>query len=245
MSLIPSPRTSGRVPVLTLFFLLILSGAGFWWFSNTEQSVSASEIAYAYNAFEEAYVRYNTETQAQDQAAFRPGSASSPARQELNSILMQTLSPHTSSSTRLELASRGLVVLNTIDKEINLIGVRTPSVLATISEMVEHQMGFVPGSDLHSYAEDLIGYATSKQDLIETVVDTTTEMNLSAQIIFDRIIHDDGALTEAHILELNEQVDGTEILFDRLSRSYMQIQELNGRVISSHDLLVRHYSLSE
>ncbi len=195
--------------------LLLLSGAGYWFVTKTEQD----------GRF---YAQLKDETDTYIEAAYVPGAANNPVRGELNRMLGEVLSVEMGDADRLERAERGLFLLSELELQIDAIGATKDTLQTTLSGL-ENDLVFVPEA-LEGERGDIGDIMDRLYVIVDDIRGLSYRANYHTERIFERIVADSGSLTAEHVLDLNEEVPEVEKQFDRRSNLYTELEDLDKEI---------------
>jgi hypothetical protein len=179
---------------------------------------------YGRERFDDAYGGYAKDARVLNTAAYLPGASGNPLRQEVNQILVEVLGKKMSDTERLKLSSRGVLLLKAIEKQINAMGDSAPAVQEDVARMDNSARNI---SNLYQRRAMLDIVALAKDELlfIEDIRGLSYRANFYTSEIFNKIIKSNGALTDAHVTQLNDQLPEVEEQFTRRSNLYTQLQQ--------------------
>lgn len=184
---------------------------------------------YEANRYSALYAQYRAAAGAQQTAAFLPGDVGNPVRDQLNTELSQVLDKSTGAHSRLTLAEQGLATIDTLNSQIDVIGDTAPAVndaISALSQQAENPLGFAGKGTL----EDIVRLATEQMSTIEEIRGLSYRANFETEQIFNRIITDKGALTDAYVIELNNELPKVESEFNDRTNRYDALQANMSRI---------------
>lgn len=173
------------------------------------------------------YTVYATLAEKHEQAAYLVGAANNPVRQELNRVLSETLARSMSPSERLKLAMHGDELLKEAEGQIDAIGDLGVQVDTAIAQMQVGSLGDFASSDT---ARELIVLAKKRSNIIADIRGLSYRANFETGKIFDRIIADEGKLTQEHVLALNDAIPDLEERFNKRSNLYSELQRTSSQI---------------
>ena len=177
--------------------------------------------------FAASYTAYSVLAQKQQDAAFVPGAPNNPVRQQLSQFLTQILAKQTSAKERLKLATQGLSSLGDSEKQINEIGTTGEKVDSAIAKMQVDSLGDISSSDI---SRQIVALAKQRSSIISDIRGYSYRADFEIDKIFRRIIADGGKLTDAYVIELNDEVPAVEAQFNKRSDLYNQLQAVSGQI---------------
>jgi len=198
-----------RYALAGLCAVLAIGGFGFYRYDRASQ-------------FSDSYAAYAVLAAAHGNAAFIPTVDDNPLRQELNRVLVEVLAGEISDSRRLELAQRGLLLLDEAEKQIDTIGERGEAAQTAIVVMEDSASG--------RGRTDIVALARERISIISDIRGLSYRANFYTAEIFNRVIRDGGKLTAAHTKELNDQTPVVEEQFDLRANLYTELESTNFRM---------------
>lgn len=177
---------------------------------------------YFAHQFKKTYETYATLSDEHVTAAFLPATNDNQIRQELNRMLADVLATELSTKDRFMRAERGLLLLGELEKQIDAIGDRGEAV----SQALEELEARATGSDRN----DIVELALERQRIIGDIRGLSYRASYHTAEIFNRVIADGGALTSAHVSELNSQIPLVEEQFDRRAGLYTELESVGGNI---------------
>lgn len=173
------------------------------------------------------YAAYAELAKAQQDAAYLPAAPNNPVRQQLNLVLSEALQSQTPSSKRLADAKLGRTLLAELEGQVDAIGSTSEKADASLAGL---QVRYLGSLATPSSVREIITLAKQRSALIEDIRGLSYRADFDTRKIFERIISDNGALTAAHIEELNGEVPEIETQFDRRSTLYGELGDLSARI---------------
>ena len=168
------------------------------------------------------YVSFHEAQAAYEAAAFKPGTESNPIRQAVDMLLADVLDRNTLTADRLEKSRRGIAHLNDIETEIDDIKTKGDDV-ASLRAGLEDAARAV-GTNRES-ARTLVDLAKRQAEIIADIRGLSYRADFYTDEVFERIIDDQGQLTDDHIRYLNDLIPQLEEQFNRRSNLYTELQE--------------------
>lgn len=213
--------------IIAAVALLGVLGVGVWWYS-----------AYALERFTRSYSIYKEKAGIQQNAAFIPGAAENPLRDQLNKTLTAVLTPGTTAKDRIGLAHDGLNLIIQSNTEVDAIGDAAREVEVAANAMADAANS--PGNIFRKKA--MLGIvALAKQELytIQDIRGLSYRANFDTAEVFNRLITDEGALTDAYIRDLNTQLPAAENAFIKRQNSYMDLEKQIYDVSQAYESLMK------
>lgn len=165
---------------------------------------------------------------------FLPGSGNNSSRQNLNMILEKVLTKTMTDSERLSDSHLGIERIEEVRKQIEKIGATNALMDKAINEF-EKDTSTLPKKE-REHAKKIILSAKIYREKTCEIEKFLYTINDDGKNIFERIITEDGILSEEHITALNEHIPEAEINFDTLSFLYMDLIKIKKEIETSHQL---------
>lgn len=169
---------------------------------------------------EDALASYQEAIVAHENAAFFVATEANPVRTELNQVLSQVLDETTPASDRIVLSERGVALLDAAEVQIDRLGDTRDALEGVLSSM-EGQ-----GVLLSLEERDLVHLAREEIRIIADIRGLSYRSNYYTKDIFTKLIKEGGELTDAYIIELNEQIPKVEEQFNARSNLYYELEEV-------------------
>ncbi len=181
------------------------------------------------DAFAQRYAAYAELAVQSTNATLLPGAQNSTLRQQLNLDLTQALGNKLSSAQRLKVSEDGLQVLDESTKQIDTIGTIGEQLAVQIQKMDLIANG---ASDFakKDTMRKIVALAKRKAEVTQDIRGLSYRANFETKKIFDRIIADKGALTQAHIKDMNDELPTAEAQFDKRTNLYNDLQALDEQI---------------
>ncbi len=162
------------------------------------------------------------------EAAVLPTHAENPLRIDLNRSLALSLDKEISSRERLEAAKSGLALLTLAEGDLDAVGTLGKDAAAALGE-VEKRISpllFFSWDD----ARELLGLARERELRITDIRALSYRANFEMKKIFDRIIAENGVLSDAHITTLNTLLPEVEAQSDERAGLYRELAATNALI---------------
>jgi hypothetical protein len=166
------------------------------------------------------YASYAVLAKVQEQAVYLPTAPNNPTREQLNLALADALQKNIVPAKRLVDAKRGIDLLKELDAEVDGIGSASDVANAMLAKL---QTTYLDNPTTSESVHTLITLAKQRTEIIEDIRGLSYRADFSTRKIFERIIADKGALTAAHIIDLNNDLPEAETQFDRRSDLYKKL----------------------
>ena len=168
-------------------------------------------------------------------AIFLPGSGNNSTRQDLNIILEKVLTKTTIKEERLSGSLLGLKKIGEVKKQIDEI-IKTGTCLNKATNQLEKTINILPKKE-REYAKEIILSVKKYQEKTREIKNILYAINNDGKGIFERIITEDGILSEDHIIALNEHIPEAENNFDTLSFLYLDLIKIKEKIETNYQLL--------
>jgi len=177
--------------------------------------------------FSQLIARYMALLPQNDAAVFLPGAPNNPVRGELNQVLTQVLSKQTSVSERLKLSAQGNDLVARSEQQLSSISDTGDTMDALIAQMQEMTAGTFTSSDA---AHQFIALAKERASIVSDIRAYSYRAEFETKKIFDRVIAEQGRLTDSFIIELNADVPDVERQFNSRTNLYTDLQDVDGKI---------------
>jgi hypothetical protein len=186
--------------------------------------------------FESAYGEYAALARENAAAAFLPGIADNPVRKELNQILTRLLTKAENAAKNRELAKRGLELLDESEIQIDAIG-STGEALAVA--LVKMDLAANTATDLSSKGamREIVALAERRAEIVGDIRGLSYRANFETGKIFQRILDEGGAVSDAHVRDLNAALPEIEEQFNKRAELYSELQNIDSRIADARAAL--------
>jgi len=189
--------------------------AAFLYLSMREDNIVAfTDIAETYEA---AYVQYES-------TIHNPGAGSNRARQSVGLLLNNVLMGDMSSEKRKQMAAEALTHVDTLDRQVMEIAIEGEAFIEQ-GVKLRAAAGEVRGLKARKHVTAMTDIDRERTLYIEELEELLASMNTQTRSIFERILSDKGEMTSEHVASLNNDLDGAETQYDRLSSIYRELSE--------------------
>ncbi len=173
------------------------------------------------HTFAKDYAAYANIAAQGDNAAYIPGAENNPVRVAIEQALTQILQGQVTDAARLTLSTEGLSLLQQSEAQIGDISSTSAQVDVAIAKMqVDVLNGFAPSAQV----AQIIALAKDRESTISDIRAYSYKSDFETEQIFNTIITDKGVLTQAYIVQLNDEIPQVESEFDARSALYTQLQ---------------------
>ncbi len=204
-----------RIVTRTILFVvlgaLIVAGYALWSWR------ASSGFSARYAAYYEAEQRYII-------AANKPAAASNPIRQQVSLLLSEVLQVQMQNNLRIEKAQQGIRHLDDMEGQIDAIKLEADKVLPLLDELERSARS--PGNALwREESSELIRLARRQIEIISDIRGLSYRADYYTTEIFERIIDDNGVMTDEHTQYLNDIIPQLEEQFDKRANLYSELKE--------------------
>jgi len=207
---------------ITGAFILVLVTAGVIWYIF--RPVYEPETALAYI---DSIALYEEFAQAQAEYTNRPGQGDNQHRQKLHVALTTILTKEDmDDSDRLTIAQDALINTDAIRAEIDLASASREKVEGAIKD-VSRQHTELTSPKLQNRSLHIIDRIEHKQEIVADIIATMYAVNGQTEGIIKTIAENNGALTDGHIQQINQETNDAEARFDRLTELYEQLEVID------------------
>lgn len=176
-----------------------------------------SQFESKYRSFIE--VEYQFET-----AAFKPGMESNPIRQQVSILLAQVIQGEMSAGERLDKSRQGIAHLNDIEAQIDGIKAVGDTVAPLRSDLQERARS-VTSVRNRAKTLELVSLAARQAEIISDIRGLSYRTDYYTNEVFERVIDDQGVMTDAHKQYLNDLIPQLEEQFDRRTNLYTELAD--------------------
>jgi hypothetical protein len=195
--------------------------------------------ARARESFVSAYTVYAAAESRYEIAAYKPSAESNPIRAEVSALLSEVLQVSMSAEDRLERARRGIAHLNDIEGQIDEIK-NEGDLVAPLLNHVQEKAGSIFLMRNRATVKEIVSLGSERARIIGDIRGLSYRANFYSGEVFERIIDDQGALTESHVRHLNSLIPQLEEQFDARSQLYKELERTGNRMDQlANDLGIR------
>jgi hypothetical protein len=175
----------------------------------------SSQFEQQYASFYEAEMRY-------EDAAIKPGAEENPIRQQVNILLAQVLQVEMSTTERLEKTRQGIAHLNDMETQIDAIKVEGDTVKPLIVQLEKAARS--PGNIRNRATMlEIVSIAKRQNEIIADIRGLSYRTDYYTTEVFERIIDDQGEMTDEHTQYLNDLIPQLEEQFNKRSNLYQEL----------------------
>lgn len=168
--------------------------------------------------FESIYTRYAAAQTEYVVAANKPAAESNPVRREVYLLLAQVLQVEMTDDSRIEKAKQGIAHLNDMEAQIDAIKDEADTVAPLLAEMER-----VSGNSVHSEMKALVVLGKRQVEIISDIRGLSYRADFYTDEVFERIIDDQGQMTDEHKRYLNDLIPQLEEQFDKRTNLYTEL----------------------
>lgn len=222
---IKKERSAYPIIVICAVILLVLGIVNSLLRSDTKTSFLFND---SYGIFIETFKQHES-------SVFLPGSGNNPSRQELNVILEKVLTKTISAEERLSDSLLGLEKVKEVRKQIDEL-TKTGTLFDKATNQLEKKIKTLPNNKV-KHAKMIVRSAREYNEVTHDIENFLYVINDDGKEIFERIIAEDGNLSEDHIITLNEHIPEAETNFDALSFLYNDLTDIKTEVETNYSIL--------
>lgn len=179
--------------------------------------------------FEKKYTHYMEEEALYVAAAIKPGHEANPIRVQVNQLLSEVVQVQMAPEERLEKARQGIAHLNDMENQIDAIKDHADIVQPLLQALDSAANGvLVPGR--RAKAKELVAIGKRQIEIISDIRGLSYRADYYTDEVFERIIDDQGEMTDAHTQHLNDLIPQLEEQFDRRTNLYRELQTNSERM---------------
>lgn len=179
--------------------------------------LASRRFASQYAAFAAAEAQFET-------AAYKPAVEANPVRREVGYILSQVLQVPMSDQQRLEMARRGIAHLNDIEGEIDAIKTEGDTVMP-LTDALERTASNIGNIRSRDRMREIVALARENAKIIADIRGLSYRSDYYTDEVFERIIDDQGKLTQEHLTYLNDLLPQLEQQFNQRSNLYKTVSD--------------------
>ena len=186
--------------------------------------IAIVSAVYSKGSFERTYAQYFAAETAYEDAAFKPGAEENPVRQQVNYLLGQVLQAEMTPQERIAVAEQGIMHLNDIEEQIDDIKTKGDAVAPLLEDLDASARSFgnlSRKSDLTA----LVNLGKRQAEIISDIRGLSYRADYYSTEIFERIIDDQGVVTDDHKRFLNDQIPQLEEQYDKRTNLYMELKQ--------------------
>ncbi len=181
-------------------------------------------INFSASRFEKSFGAYDAAERAYEESAFKPGAEENPVRQQVNQLLAQVLQVEMSQGERIEMARQGIAHLDDIEDQIDDVkekGDVVAPLLASVEKGARSPGNAAKRSDLL----EIVKLGKRQAEIIADIRGLSYRADYYTTEIFERVIDDQGLITDDHKTYLNGQIPQLEEQFNKRSNLYRELAD--------------------
>ncbi len=190
--------------------------------------------------FADTYVVYAAAETMYETAAYKPAVESNPVRAQVNQLLAEVLQVTMTQSERLDRANRGNAHLNDIELQIDAIK-NEGDLVVPLLERLDESASSILSVRKRTEMQEIVSLGKRRAEIIADIRGLSYRANYYTGEVFERIIDDQGELTEDHVRHLNDLIPQLEEQFDARATLYDELQRTGNRM----DQLARELGISQ
>ena len=203
--------TTGRLKRIVLIVLLLAVIAG---------SAYGMYVWLGSRSFGESYRAYSEAQKAYITAANKPAAEANPVRKQVYQLLAEVLQLEMSNEARIEKAKQGIAHLNDLERQIDSIKDEADVVIPLLAQLEESSAGIVGSSK-----KELVQLGNRQVAIISDIRGLSYRADFYTSEVFERIIDEQGAMSDEHKTYLNEMIPQLEEQFDKRANLYAELKE--------------------
>lgn len=174
--------------------------------------------------FKNSYQSYARAQDAYLTAAYKPAADSNPVRQSVNVLLAQVLQVEMTPAVRLEKAKQGIAHLNDMEGQIDAIKTEADAVMPLLN-VLDDALRSVGNVSQRARAKELAKLGYRQVEIISDIRGLSYRADYYTDEVFERIIDDQGEMTDAHKQHLNELIPQLEEQFNKRTNLYAELKK--------------------
>jgi hypothetical protein len=215
-----------RAIIITVVVAFLLGGGGtyLWLYHGGFSAEQGMAVA-----FIDTYGDYAEVADRVDLLVHLPGAAGNTDRAELRQLLENILTEQLEPARRDALARLAFKNLDTINKEIDAAQAAQAELYERLQEL-DNAARVFRAMQLRSKAEEVVTYARKRAELSARVTAVLAETHEQTYAIITRVLEEEGVLSDAHIIDINDSTSTAEARHDTLSGLYVELSEQRERL---------------
>lgn len=183
-----------------------------------------ADVVFASKQFGKEYAAFAPAEAAYETAAYKPAVGSNPVRQAISYLLGEVLQAPITDEKRNEMAKEGIAHLNDIEGEIDDIKTQGDAV-APLVDQLDKTAGNISNVRSRLKMKELVALARKNAQIISDIRGLSYRTDYYTDEVFERIIDDQGKMTDAHKTYLNDLLPQLESQFDQRTNLYTQMTD--------------------
>lgn len=209
-------RGSRRITAIILIVVLLVAGVlsyTYW---------SGTRLSSQYEAFIAAELRF-------EDAAYKPGAEANPIRQQVNLLLAEVLQVEMTTTERLEKSRQGIAHLNDMETQIDGIKDEGDKVMPLRADL--EKAASSPGNiSKRSSILEVVTLAKRQAEIIADIRGLSYRTDYYTTEVFERVIDDQGLMTDEHKQYLNDIIPQLEEQFNKRTNLYAELTKNAARM---------------
>lgn len=183
-------------------------------------------------SFKSGYKSFIVAEEAYKDSAMRPAMPDNPLRREIGFLLAQSIQVDMAPGERIRIANRGIALLNELEAQIDDIKDKGDTVAPIVDSLDSHARAF---GDIVGRSEkmQIVALAKKNAEIISDIRGLSYRADYYTGEVFERVIDDQGLMTDEHktylnglIPQLEEQFNKRQNLYSELATNMATIKEL-------------------
>ncbi len=184
--------------------------------------LSASQFGRTYEAYVEAQEEYI-------EVANKPAAEANPVRRQVYTLLAEVLQVEMSNEERIAKAKQGIAHLNDMESQIDAIKTEADKVIPLLNEL-EQSSNRVVAVQSGASMKELVSLGKRQVEIISDIRGLSYRADYYTSEVFERVIDDQGSMTDDHKSYLNDIIPQLEEQFDKRTNLYTELKENDDRM---------------
>jgi hypothetical protein len=202
----------------------------------------AWHIRVSTDRFAQAYRNYAVVANISDIGALVPGAANNPVRLQINDALNRALADKMGDQQRLDLAKKGLNLMQYSKGQIDAITPKLDATDASEKDMAS-SVDFVTSIFANGLPQKIIALSKERAGAISDIRAYSYRADFETQKIFEHIIGDNGALPSSYVEELNSEIPAAEQDFNSRQNRYYDLQNISDEIDQNFAEFAKRFSI--
>ncbi len=176
-------------------------------------------ILFGSSDFEKKYAEYVLAEEEYVEVANKPAAEANPVRRQVYTLLAEVLQVEMTPEERIAKAKQGIAHLNDMEGQIDAIKSEADKVSPLLAELEKNAGGISNRSE----KRELVRLGKRQIEIISDIRGLSYRADYYTSEVFERIIDDQGAMTDEHKTYLNDLIPQLEEQFDNRSNLYAEL----------------------
>jgi len=212
--------------LITILLAVLIGGGGtfFWLYYGGFEKERSEAIA-----FIDIYGDYNDAAEKVEFLVHLPGTENNVDRSELLSLLNSILTEDMEPERRESLARLAYSNLDSLKDEIEAAKVAQEDLYSVLQDL-DSAVGTFKSMELQGKAGEIVLLSRKRAEVSARIASALSETNEHTHAIITRILSEKGALSHAHIVEINSATESAEDRFVMLESLYSELMRMKAEV---------------